>query len=453
MIKIASCHPFDRSCHAGQTSPYHVFRCVRCGTRDHPRRRATRKSRRGRSSPHASTADARSGTLTPTLTTSPEAIPVSATLEVIDPDRDSIAPAPTANDLAQAPAEPYGEITVPITQTALQTLAAEPPRASFDDCDQFPGDRTPVGRFSECNDTAVEITLYGRVPPNPQPVPIGIMVAEVANLADGFNGDNQVIRTVRVQNMSSTGTSYPYTLGVQFMARPAFGGLPGQCGDSSSVIRRTRDEWIVNPLQSYSFEPGLIGAHGTDLIQHCQYNLRITATVYPPGQPPITPLGIDILPGLAICDQASYIYEGTLPLPTGCRLDIRPTFEVSLSNPLVDESAQHIQDALNDPSKDVPHVLTRLFHDTARRELNRAISRQYCVDNEGPTPPNMDCDEFPFASTYQGAAQGNGNFSARYIDYQDNRRVGAILNAFMNAYRVIDSEGLDRHQYEIRVVD
>lgn len=49
-----------------------------------------------------------------------------------------------------------------------------------------------------------------------------------------------------------------------------------------------------------------------------------------------------------------------------------------------------------------------------------------------------DCDEYPFASTYQGAFQNRETTSARFISPTDNRAVGSALAEFYTRQRVID---------------
>jgi hypothetical protein len=83
-------------------------------------------------------------------------------------------------------------------------------------------------------------------------------------------------------------------------------------------------------------------------------------------------------------------------------------------------AAQHIQDAYAKPkttkpvnnTKDLPgrtadRPLTRLYHDVQRRKDNRSQAIKTCKKYWGNNYASGDkeCDEFPFATTYQGAAQ------------------------------------------------
>ncbi|MCU9953415.1 NucA/NucB deoxyribonuclease domain-containing protein [Burkholderia sp. BKH01] len=138
---------------------------------------------------------------------------------------------------------------------------------------------------------------------------------------------------------------------------------------------------------------------------------------------------------------------------------------ITATNPDVDESAIHIRDAqaaglrgkfvprgdgtiLPDEWESKP--LTRL-RDASMRQKNRAESKKQCVAKYGSvtgqctftgdpdeTPTDCDCDEYPFASTGQGA-DGN-EVSVKRIDASDNRRAGALLGNFYLNQRVLDGE-------------
>jgi hypothetical protein len=126
--------------------------------------------------------------------------------------------------------------------------------------------------------------------------------------------------------------------------------------------------------------------------------------------------------------------------------------ELSLSDPDVDESAAHIlaaQAALPgnigrwDPDAALRgKALTRLRDDAARK-LNRDASKALCGQRfPGQPDKGKDCDEYPFASTYQGAnLVSEDQMSVRYLDSSDNRRVGGRMGQFYcGSDRIIDGE-------------
>jgi hypothetical protein len=54
----------------------------------------------------------------------------------------------------------------------------------------------------------------------------------------------------------------------------------------------------------------------------------------------------------------------------------------------------------------------------------------------GKSVPKLQCDEYPFASTKNGAHNSKGHFSIRYVDRDKNRLHGQYLAAFYSRYRV-----------------
>ncbi|MFB6879111.1 NucA/NucB deoxyribonuclease domain-containing protein [Streptomyces sp. NPDC056323] len=86
----------------------------------------------------------------------------------------------------------------------------------------------------------------------------------------------------------------------------------------------------------------------------------------------------------------------------------------------------------------------------ARNDKNRAAAVKQCKRYWGPKYTNggKECDEYPFASTYEGAAEPEFdqeakkfNFSAKPIPKDDNQAGGLILKSFYGKNRIID--GLD----------
>jgi hypothetical protein len=75
----------------------------------------------------------------------------------------------------------------------------------------------------------------------------------------------------------------------------------------------------------------------------------------------------------------------------------------------------------------------------------RTKSVKTCHLEYGPTPEQKDCDEYPFASTYEGSlaqplGPDNYNFSVRYIDRSDNRRVGSWLGKWYVKDRILQGD-------------
>ena len=80
-------------------------------------------------------------------------------------------------------------------------------------------------------------------------------------------------------------------------------------------------------------------------------------------------------------------------------------------------------------------ALTRLTNKTA-------IAKNRKVACKGLTVPKGDsCDEYPFASTYQGAAlSGKGNYERKAVNAKQNSQVGSYLSSFFLKFRIADKD-------------
>ncbi|MFJ6752129.1 hypothetical protein ACIQNI_28695 [Streptomyces sp. NPDC091266] len=130
-----------------------------------------------------------------------------------------------------------------------------------------------------------------------------------------------------------------------------------------------------------------------------------------------------------------------------------------------EQAAKHIKKAFKDPAatnpsntkKDVPgdtakRPLNRLYYDEKRRDDNRDTAIANCKKYWGrdySKGGTYECDEYPFASTYQGAAQDSKkydptgkapkkNYSSMPIPKDDNQWGGKIISGFYSKNRIID---------------
>ncbi|MFI6151656.1 hypothetical protein ACIBCA_03055 [Kitasatospora sp. NPDC051170] len=136
-----------------------------------------------------------------------------------------------------------------------------------------------------------------------------------------------------------------------------------------------------------------------------------------------------------------------------------PTFELTA---LVPEQTWHVQEAIRSGLPGgAGRPLSRLT-DQVKRDINRQMS----CPRSGPVYaarqlPGRSCDEYPFASTYQGSALSNGpgrtvheychvadlpiatgstGYSVCMIDAGQNSRSGSLLGAFYRTQRVVDQD-------------
>lgn len=116
----------------------------------------------------------------------------------------------------------------------------------------------------------------------------------------------------------------------------------------------------------------------------------------------------------------------------------------STANPLVGPVAQHVYDAQNGGLATAwgvpPSVKSNgalLYRDMNQSDIN--ANRQAACGNFTP-PPGDSCDEYPLASTYEGAAF-NADYSVVGVPPSANSSQGGITSAFYTGNRVIDNDG------------
>ncbi|MEU3982458.1 NucA/NucB deoxyribonuclease domain-containing protein [Streptomyces sp. NPDC026672] len=86
----------------------------------------------------------------------------------------------------------------------------------------------------------------------------------------------------------------------------------------------------------------------------------------------------------------------------------------------------------------------------ARYNANRSIVRSYCTSGAVPDfpKPGRECDEYPFASTYEGAAQYlednqpeyKNFYSVKSVSREDNNEAGARLGRWYDQNRILDHD-------------
>lgn len=156
------------------------------------------------------------------------------------------------------------------------------------------------------------------------------------------------------------------------------------------------------------------------------------------------------------CDSAPYLvrqYSGSIG--EGCVFHTSNAVQtVSMSDRNNGVEAQHIYDAYFNPSRTKPTKsnkvvpgalgrapLTRTLPTGAgtRNARNHDAAVGVCRSvKKNYTDGGNSCDEFPYASTYQGAAVGDNNFSARAISSKQNSSAGGALSYFYATERICD---------------
>lgn len=249
-----------------------------------------------------------------------------------------------------------------------------------------------------------------------------------------------------MHDLTKTGTGITkaknLTLSIAFRC---LNGTPtsAQCRTDVPELVKTPEQW--NGVSTvYNISSSLSGT--IDYEQLGYGDFRLEYVLYENGANPSTDTSAT---GTVRCDSAPYLSPAS-----GCVFsNVVPWFAFDRNDPTVAESASHIWDAYYNPALTSPYNPTKVVPgrvDGSTGWLNRARSDTTITANRNaatalcrandPTYASrgLECDEFPFASTYQGASFSANNWSARPISAADNNAGGTKLRIFFNADRVLD---------------
>ncbi|MFE6684282.1 hypothetical protein [Streptomyces sp. NPDC057729] len=378
------------------------------------------------------------------------------------------------------PAAAYGKratvpaATAPLNRTAVpKPLAAsavsypEPARSmTLDECKKNMGGTAQVyikSRFAVCTAqqvTTIWATSKGSVGTSTYYVYIRGSVPKEADRTMSFDYD--------VTGFTAVGTTGVAGLkiglkGVVPMTSPS---KAKPVMNNALPVTKTWPQMQAAPHYTHTlrYAPGQgMGGAVMDLV-YAVYQPEITSTL-PAGWVGTSPVTGKPFMFAPRWDSASYLRNstgaGNPANKGGAAFSMIATLEYS-SQPGAPEKAvaDHIKLAFTNPKatkplnalKDVPgdtidQPLTRLYLDKKRHDRNRAVAVRECKRYWGDnyTDGGKECDEFPFASTYEGSAieeydvhVERNNYSAMPLDGTQNGAAGNLLAGFYTNNRMID---------------
>ncbi|MFI6517505.1 hypothetical protein ACIBF1_18265 [Spirillospora sp. NPDC050679] len=174
------------------------------------------------------------------------------------------------------------------------------------------------------------------------------------------------------------------------------------------------------------------------------------------------------------CDSANYFNWRNDRYPFACiYTGALPFLTYNTSDPSHGQVAQHIRDALNTPDSTYPkedhpkripgkwsvnaEPLHRVDRDGQFGRSNESWKKSGCGQNTtagnpwanyytpatglpATTKPEQECDEYPFGSTWEGAADPDHDFSVRWVDKSHNGSAGNRLGEFYVNDRILRYE-------------
>lgn len=146
------------------------------------------------------------------------------------------------------------------------------------------------------------------------------------------------------------------------------------------------------------------------------------------------------------CDQAT---RGGFTGSACIYSDVLPGYSLNVNDSAIQGVALHIRDAMANPNstkpetgynKIIPNLLERTT-DQALIKAQRDRSKYQCGKWWGePNPPGKDCDEYPFASSYQGSYSTENDYSVLYVDSAQNQLEGSRRGGWYTADRILEGD-------------
>jgi hypothetical protein len=162
------------------------------------------------------------------------------------------------------------------------------------------------------------------------------------------------------------------------------------------------------------------------------------------------------------CDSAKYAQRGSKCVFTG----VTPTMVFDLNSPIYGKSAEFIRDAQEDITRTKPGLIGKKVpgrfnestltylqesYDTGNKKKgSRNKIRRVCRKVWGATYTvrngiAQECDEYPFASTYQNASYVDNNsvysFAVRQIPADHNQEGGKLIKDWYAGEHMLDGDG------------
>ena len=366
----------------------------------------------------------------------------------------------SASSAGSAGMVPATGVAAPARPASVPTPAAtvSPNPGGYKTCSN---DRGPLStifyedRFHECFLTRLGVINY-ECKENAC-VKVGGFSVQWEVLGTGRNNRQVVDYAVRSFPLPGLSDVFPpFTAQRVTMGLACLNAARARCTSSwSGGHTYTEAGWLVPHTFSWRFATSAIGAG--DKVPNTRDKVNFHAAMaylYLPGP---APRPVYYRPEAAFRgDAASYVYRGGVIFP-----QVLEAYKISLSNPRLAAVAAHIEAAYTSPGtettppaagKVIPGFaptgkpLTRLYpaYDLALYTANRATAVAACKQYFGASyaAGGSQCDEFPFASTYQGAATATGKwwYSVLPVPRAQNGYAGTNLGAWLTANRILSGD-------------
>ncbi|MEH6372882.1 NucA/NucB deoxyribonuclease domain-containing protein [Streptomyces sp. KLMMK] len=283
--------------------------------------------------------------------------------------------------------------------------------------------------------------------------PIGSFRFRATTIGEGYEGQRRIYYGTLLDKIDVKGDVSGLKLR-HSIACANLSGSPRCTSEPGNGRTDTLSEWMRDSTGSYHWFNSAHAGDGPD--KRAYYNITQRFTGIQGGRHKSVTTGR----GGFRCDSASYIPGRS----SACVFDVVvPVMSsIGIRDREVRQTARNIRDAQFRPertkpvyrAKEVPgapssgQALTRNYYDKAMQKRSGDRVRATCERYwPGYASRGLQCDEYPFASTYQsaGAQPAHQNYAAKAIPAEDNRKGGERIAEFYKLDRILDSDAFYVH--------
>jgi hypothetical protein len=301
-----------------------------------------------------------------------------------------------------------------------------------------------VSHFTYCEQGAAATVHTHMV--NGVPEVAGRIDYRVTIVGSGFSGRRQISFDVYLDEIAVQPDA---TAASQLTVQGQCTGLPVVPSCLANGARTdTVAGWRANPYLPVTLSSPPGAAAPPDFVANGTASMHISGTIAGIGSTPVSTRDT-----MVRFDSAPYLAGGQGAIFS----DVVPHVAFTLTDHLTSGpssewgTANHILDAVHNPAGTVPmfpgkvipggsptSLLTRLRPGDPQIVRNGANARATCYRTFPPADRvGRECDEFPFATTAQGAFAGNRNYSVRPVSPRDNQVAGNILRDWYSNDRIL----------------
>lgn len=285
-----------------------------------------------------------------------------------------------------------------------------------------------------------------------------------ATASDGQNTVNFDMQMGNFKDEDTTRKEWP--LSIQLSCDNADPARTSTCTEPGgpAVYRKSVAEWQAAAGTEFHFTKTMTTTATADTTYKQEMRGFFAAGLLVVMESPIQGPDVSSSPSVLLrCDSASYVRGSKCVAP-----DATSVMRFSASDPTLSESSQFIRDAQTDitrtkpgvPGKRVPGVLgtaTPLHRLYSAYDVNNDIKAsrrrvpktcrlywgpKYTV---GPNGLARECDEYPFATTYENSARVLKtntvlDYAVRAIDRDHNRNAGRIYGEWLGVDHILDGD-------------